>query len=70
MVSEKLQTVAQLEARIAPLLKGHSPDVQGAVLVVLLATWVLGHQNKEDHPALLQLHLKYVRQLIDGDDAS
>jgi hypothetical protein len=57
------EQVERLVARIMPLLAGHSPGQQGAVLAELLALFITGH-----HPAIraeiLELHLQAVHDLI------
>lgn len=57
------RVAAFLQAQIEPLLKGHDPRVQGAVLSDLVAIWIAGHA-----PALreqmIQLHLATVRDLV------
>lgn len=48
---------------IRPLLAGHSPQIQGAVLADLLSVFIAGH-----HPSLreeiLALHIETVRALV------
>ena len=73
MASRMLETVEKVEAQIAPLLKGHSPEVQGAVLVSLMATFLLGFHGKDRRRRredILQLHREVVQELVDGADAS
>jgi hypothetical protein len=35
----------ELVERIAPILSGHGPDVQGAALADLVAMWLAGHRS-------------------------
>jgi hypothetical protein len=66
----RTREVAAIIDRIRPLLAGHSPEVQGAVLADLLAIWLAGHHVAGDEDAtrtmreeLLAFHLTQVRQL-------
>jgi hypothetical protein len=43
-----LEQVTLLVERIKPLLAGHEPEVQGAVLADLLGLWLAGHQAPGD----------------------
>lgn len=62
------KAVRDLVEQIEPILHGHPPDIQGAVLGDLVSTWLDGH-----HPGLrervLQMHIKYVRDLVAIRDA-
>jgi hypothetical protein len=53
----------KIAARIKPMLKGKGPEMQGAVLAELVATWLAGH-----HPALrdvtLSMWLDTVKDLV------
>ena len=53
---------------IMPLLAGKPPEIQGAVLADLLATFIAAH-----HPALrdeiLKMHVDVVRNLIPHNEA-
>jgi hypothetical protein len=61
---------------IWPLLAGHTPDVQGAALCDLLATWLAGQivfnkdgsinrkETSKLRETLLQNHIKHMRLLI------
>lgn len=55
--------VERLSMRIRPLLAGHPPQIQGAVLADLVSVFIAGH-----HPAfreeLLAMHLDTVRKLV------
>jgi hypothetical protein len=51
--------------RISPLLAGHAPEVQGAVLAELLALFLAGHQGPAElREEILRMHLDCVRALI------
>ena len=41
--SRAMDKVKMLADRISPILHGHKPEIQGAVLAELLATWLSGH---------------------------
>lgn len=62
--------VTELVERIRPLLAGRLPQVQGAVLAELLATWVKGHRSenglmdREVQDVALSYHLTFVRKLM------
>lgn len=49
--------------QISPILAGHSPSVQGAVLADLQAMWAAGHPPQV-RERLLEFHLEAVRKLI------
>jgi hypothetical protein len=59
-----------LTLRIQPLLAGHGPELQGAVIADLCAIWIAGHrcsdpaQERQIHEELLALHKKFVRELV------
>jgi hypothetical protein len=67
-------TPTEIEAladRVAPMLAGHAPEDQGAVLADLLARWLAGHIVRDDAAEtsrlrgnLLTMHVAAVRQLI------
>lgn len=66
-----LEQVQVLLRQIGPKLAGKPPQVQGAVLADLLATWLAGHvvQGNAKRTAALRkevlaFHLKTVRQLV------
>ena len=59
-----------LADRISPSLHGHTPEIQGAVLAELLATWLSGHVVPGDRMQTILLrgrlfheHMKIVRDL-------
>lgn len=49
---------------IFPLLAGKSPDLQGAAIAHLLATWICGHRPKAARGLVLHLHMGLVLELI------
>ena len=74
MSADLAEVCATVDA-IRPLLAGRSPEVQGAVLADLLATWLLGHimggpadtaQLRHD---LLDMQIGAVRELINETDS-
>lgn len=72
---DKAIAAAKLAARIAPLLAGREPEVQGAVLADLLAIWLSGHRVEGDPRAeaelregILALHIAAVRELVELAD--
>jgi hypothetical protein len=63
--------VRDMRRRLWPLLSGQPPEVQGAALADLLATWLAGHVVEGDAAAtstlreeMLAEHMHIVRQLI------
>jgi hypothetical protein len=66
----------ELLSRIGPILAGRPPQVQGAVLADLFATWLAGHfaetpeQTAELREVLLEQHLDLVRKLIPLNEAA
>jgi hypothetical protein len=66
----QISEVAAIIDQIRPLLAGHAPEVQGAVLADLLALWLAGHHVAGDedatrkmHAELLAMHCTKVRKL-------
>jgi hypothetical protein len=63
-----VDAVARLMGAIKPLLAGHSPAMQGAVLADLLAIWLAGHHAGGETAAmrerLLAMHIGTVRALV------
>lgn len=55
--------VGEIVERIRPLLAGHHPAVQSAVVADLLAMWLAGHEH-DIREALLDSHLGLVRELV------
>jgi hypothetical protein len=45
MSDEQATAAIELAEKIAPLLAGHPPEVQSAVLADLTAMWLAGHQD-------------------------
>jgi hypothetical protein len=70
MATEQVDKVKMLTDRISPILHGHNPEIQGAVLAELLATWLAGHVVPGDRMQTILLrgrlfheHMKMVRDL-------
>lgn len=69
---DDIATINDLVKRITPLLAGHRPDVQSAVLAHLVAIGLASHQDLENpdganitefREGLLSLFVDYVREL-------
>jgi hypothetical protein len=52
--------VVRLTEEIKPMLAGHKPEVQSAVLAELLATWVLGFQVPGNPKAGIEMQDKFL----------
>jgi hypothetical protein len=70
MADEQTDKVKMLTDRISPILHGHDPKIQGAVLAELLAKWLAGHVVPGDRVQTILLrgrlfreHMKIVRDL-------
>jgi hypothetical protein len=70
-MNTQTKAVAAIVGRIKPLLAGHPPEMQGAVLADLLATWLAGHTVTGDQAAtdrlreeMLAMHVELMRPLI------
>lgn len=68
--TSETRLIMSIADTIRPLLAGHSPEVQSAVLADLLAMWLAGHHVDGDEEAtrtmraeLLAVHCFMVRQL-------
>jgi hypothetical protein len=61
--------VTEVVDRIRPILGGHHPAVQGAVVADLVAIWLAGHQA-DLREALLDSHIDTVRQLVPANVAA
>jgi len=66
--SENARLAEDIVDDIKPILAGHPPDVQGAVIADLLAIFLIGYppQMREE---VLEFHIDAVRELIDVEDA-
>ena len=69
---DSARRAAELAATIAPLLAGLSPQIQGAALADLTATWVAGHIVAGNAKAtarmrreMLRVHYEAVQQIAD-----
>lgn len=66
--------VAEIESLMCAILAGRAPEVQGAALACLLATWLAGHfatagnvRGDDDNALrerLLRMHIAAVRELV------
>jgi hypothetical protein len=71
MMNDKDETTARRVVnkanKVRSLLAGLPPDMQGAILCDLLATWLVGFppQVREE---MLEMHLAMLRPLIDVND--
>ena len=75
VMREDVAKAAELIDEIGGLLWGYGPDMQGAILADLLAMWLAGHlvpgdkaATKKAREALLQEHIKCVRELIPENE--
>jgi hypothetical protein len=71
LATEVERLVEQIRPVLFPLLAGHPPEIQGAVLADLTAIWLAGHVQRDDpeltaklREALLDLHITAVRELL------
>lgn len=48
---------------IRPILAGHPPELQGAVLADLLLTWIIGHEP-DSRPAIMSTHMAAVMVMV------
>ena len=71
-IDDEARKVARLVEKIRPLLAGQNPDLIGAALADLTATWAAGHlvPNNPDQTAMLRasllaLHVEAVCRLVD-----
>lgn len=65
----RTQEVADLREKIRPLLAGHEPEIIGAALSDLVATWLVAHQGPADEidavrEQILQAFIALVRRLM------
>ena len=63
MASQAMELSREISLKLQPMLKGHPPELQGAVLADLLAIFLAGHapQIREE---ILRVHLAQMRPLI------
>ena len=63
MASQAMELSREISLKLQPMLKGHPPELQGAVLADLLAIFLVGHapQIREE---ILRVHLQAMRPLI------
>lgn len=62
-VTAQTEEIVRVAKRIHPFLTGRSPDMQGAILADLLATWLAGHPPWM-RDEILAMHVDGVRQLV------
>lgn len=63
-MSTRAEETLQIAERIKPLLAGHPPEIQGAVLAELTSLWLAGVQGAPElREALLTMHIGMVRKL-------
>ncbi len=58
----------ELGEAIAPLLAGHTPVAQGAILADLMALWLVSHAPR-DRDRLLDLQVSFIRKMIPVHEA-
>lgn len=66
-MADDANTIVAISETIGPILRGLGPDVQGAVLADLVATWLAGFQGEGAEGLrrdLLAAHISLVRELI------
>jgi hypothetical protein len=69
MNDDEATTALKLTNRIAPLLAGHPPEVQSAVLADLTAMWIAGHQvPQKTRKELFGIWCKLVLDLVPVND--
>ena len=57
--------VELLGDKVAAILAGKHPGLQGCVLAHALATWLMGHDNPKVRAELLAAHIDTVRSLLE-----
>lgn len=67
--SDDATRVLAIARKIAPLLAGNPPQIQGAVLAELLSLWLAGH-HPDIREEVLQLHIMHMRPLIEPNAAA
>lgn len=65
-----LAEILGLCARIEPILEGHSPEVQGGVLVKLVGTYIGGFTDHKLRVTMLALHITTVTEYIEDNSPS
>ena len=64
MTKAETEQAEQIARTIHPLLAGHIPEIQGAVLADLVATFIAGYRPAELGDDILALHMETVRALV------
>jgi hypothetical protein len=72
MLTHAMATVAmelskEISLKLQPMLKGHDPSLQGAVLADLAAIWLAGWPPAA-REALLEIHVQKIRELIEVNE--
>ena len=67
MSSDIARKAIDIGLRIHPLLAGHPPELQGAILADLLAMWLAGYPPQMREEILAQ-HIAGMRPLIEVND--
>lgn len=76
MLDTATAEVEPIVESIKPLLAGHAPEIQSAVIAELLAIWLHGHQSldpkklslrnlKQFREEMLHRHVEFVRELVE-----
>jgi hypothetical protein len=65
--AEVLEAVSAIIDQIKPHLSGQHPEIQGAVLADLMATWLAGHPPFI-RESLLMMHMNMVRELTVANE--
>jgi hypothetical protein len=63
----KASLAMEIAKQIHPFLAGLNPEIQGAVLADLLATWLAGFPQ-QGREVMLQMHLAGMRPLIEVNE--
>jgi hypothetical protein len=68
--------VSRVVASMCPMLAGRPPQVQGAALADLLATWITGHiipgkpsETEALREQIMEMHVEMVRELVSVNAA-
>lgn len=66
---EKTKEMKDVSNQIKPILAGHPPEIQAAVLADLMAMWLAGHQGPPDEieefrNKILDAHITLIRRLV------
>lgn len=65
----EVDVVIEMMQRIEPVLAGHPPEVQGAALMHLTLTWLLGHRPPDFRRSVMQSHNQLLFEaLLDAEE--